>query len=43
MFRNVLVSLALTLVAAAAHRLERLQSWFSYWITEQAAEPTTSQ
>lgn len=24
-------------------RLERLQSWFSYWLIEQAAEPTTSQ
>jgi len=24
-------------------RLERLQSWFSYWLIEQAAEPTMSQ
>lgn len=43
MFRNVLVFLALTLVAAAAHRLERLQPWVSYWLIQQAAEPTTSQ
>ncbi len=43
MFRSVLVSLALTLVVAPAHRLERLQSWVSFWLAQQAAEPTTSQ